>query len=103
MGYFTYAPHNDWLKLLYDIGCVGTSLYLISMIFQMFYLIKIARQATGAYQMLVYGAASAFVPYSLIMLTDNVILYVQFFGNLHFTLIGIIYGALRQDKVTDDI
>jgi hypothetical protein len=53
--------------------------------------------------MLVYGAASAFVPYSLIMLTDNVILYVQFFGNLHFTLIGIIYGALRQDKVTDDI
>jgi hypothetical protein len=49
-------------------------------------------------QMLAYGAATAFVPYAIIMLTDNIILYVQFFGNLHFALIGIIYGALQRER-----
>jgi hypothetical protein len=98
-----YLPHNDWLKLLYDMGLVGAGLYLIAMVLQMFSLVRIARPATGAHQMLAYGAATAFVPYALIMLTDNVILYVQFFGNLHFALIGIVYGALQRDKETEDV
>ncbi len=99
-GIPTYHPHNDWLKLLYDMGFLGAGLYLITMVLQMSYLARIARQATGAHQMLAYGAATAFVPYALIMLTDNVILYVQFFGNLHFALIGIIYGALKRKEET---
>jgi len=94
----TYAPHNDWLKLLHDMGIVGASLYLITMLLQMFSLVRIARWSSGAHQMLAYGAASAFIPYSLIMFTDNIILYVQFFGNLHFALIGIVYGTLLQDE-----
>jgi hypothetical protein len=99
----TYLPHNDWLKLLYDIGFAGAGLYLITMVLQMFYLVRIARRSTGAQQMLAYGAATVFVPYTLIMLTDNVMLYVQFFGNLHFALIGIVYGAWRRDEEAVDV
>lgn len=102
-GIPTYAPHNDWLKLLHDMGIVGAGLYLITMLLQMFSLVRIARWSSGAHQMLAYGAATAFIPYALIMLTDNVILYVQFFGNLHFALIGIVYGALRRDEETDNV
>jgi hypothetical protein len=98
-----YLPHNDWLKLLYDMGLVGAGLYLITMVLQMFSLVRIARRSAGAHQMLAYAAATAFVPYALIMLTDNVILYVQFFGNLHFALIGIVYGALQRDKETENV
>ena len=98
-GTIVYLPHNDWLKLLYDMGIVGVGIYLITMILQMFPLVRIARWSSGAQQMLAYGAATAFIPYALIMLTDNVILYVNFFGNLHFALIGIIYGALRRDDL----
>ena len=97
-GSILYLPHNDWLKLLYDMGIVGAGIYLIIMVLQMLSLIKIARWSSGANRLLAYGAATAFVPYALIMLTDNVILYVQFFGNLHFALIGIIYGALRRER-----
>ena len=94
-GLPTYLPHNDWLKLLHDMGCAGAGLYLITMVLQVLFLVRIASRSAGAHRMLAYGAATAFVPYALIMLTDNVTLYVQYFTNLHFVLIGIVYGALR--------
>lgn len=96
---FTYAPHNDWLKLLHDIGIVGIGIYSLTMLLQIMFLVQIARSSFGAHQMLAYGAATAFIPFILIMFTDNVVLYVQFFGNLHFALIGIVYGSLIRDNV----
>lgn len=96
-GSALYAPHNDWLKLLYDLGILGISIYALSMLLQTYFLVRIARWSTGSHQMLAYGAATAFIPYTLVMFTDNVVLYVQFFGNLHFALIGIVYGALRSE------
>ena len=99
LGYQNYAPHNDWLKLLYDIGAIGTGLYALTMLLQIFFLVRIARWATDLQQMLSYGAATAFIPFMLIMFTDNVVLYVQFFGNLHFALIGIVYGTLQNEII----
>jgi hypothetical protein len=29
------------------------------------------------------------------MLTDNIILYAAFFGNLQFTILGLAYGSLK--------
>jgi O-antigen ligase len=94
----TYLPHNDWLKLLYDVGIVGVVIYLLTMIFQVFFLARIAHRSIGSLQMLAYGATTAFVPYAVIMFTDNIVLYVQYFGNLQFALIGIIYGALQRER-----
>lgn len=104
-GFIMYLPHNDWLKILYDIGLIGVGCYLLTILFQMFALVRIARWTAGAHRMLAYGVATAFIPYSLVMMTDNVVLYVQFFGNLHFALIGIIYGALRSEteKIEEEI
>lgn len=97
-GFPSYAPHNDWLKLWHDIGAIGVGLYGLTMLLQIIFLFQIARCSTGAHRMLAYGAATAFIPYMLIMFTDNVVLYVQFFGNLHFALIGIVYGAVNSDE-----
>lgn len=97
-----YLPHNDWLKLLYDIGVLGITIFLLTIILQIFFLVRFARCSSGAHRMLAYGAATAFFPYMLIMFTDNVVLYVQFFGNLHFALIGIIYGAMQRDIILED-
>jgi hypothetical protein len=98
-GSALYLPHNDWLKLLHDMGIIGAGIYLFTILWQMFNLARIARWSSGAHQMLAYGAATAFIPYALVMFTDNVVLYVQFFGNLHFALIGIVYGTLRNETV----
>ena len=96
-----YLPHNDWLKLTYDMGFIGAGVYMGIMVWQILALIKIARNANGAHRMLTFGAATAFIPYMLIMLTDNVVLYVQFFGNLHFALIGIVYSAIKYGRVAE--
>ena len=42
-------PHNDWLRLLYDYGVVGTVLFLLTMIFQVRHLLKKARHSEGEY------------------------------------------------------
>lgn len=97
-GIPTFAPHNDWLKILYDIGVTGVVCYMLTIFIQMFALVRIARRSDEERRLLAYGAATAFIPYMLIMFTDNVVLYVQFFGNLHFALIGIVYGSMRNDR-----
>ncbi len=98
LGIPMYLPHNDWLKLWHDIGILSTFVFLLTMLLQIFFLVRIARWSTGSHQLLAYGAATAFIPYMLIMFTDNVVLYVQFFGNLHFALIGIIYGTISYER-----
>lgn len=102
-GFPTYAPHNDWLKLWHDLGATGVGLYGLTMFLQILFLVRIARLSTGAHQMLAYGAATSFIPYMLIMFTDNVVLYVQFFGNLHFALIGIVYGFFIRYEGTTNV
>jgi O-antigen ligase len=90
-------PHNDWLKLWYDLGLLGTAGYLLIMMIQVALLVRIAKRSSfnRSLRMLAYAAATAFVPYAVVMLIDNVTLYVQYFGNLHFALIGLVYGAQR--------
>lgn len=116
-GFELYLPHNDWLKLLYDVGWLGAGLYGFSIIVQVFSLLRLAHSAypekvvgdTREFPgdrpisgILAAASAAGFVPYVLIMLTDNVILYAQFYGNLHFTLIGLAYGT-RQAEIFESV
>ncbi len=94
-GFPTYLPHNDWLKLLYEFGILGTACYFLAMLLQALRLRLIGSRASGDLRILAYGAAGTFVPFAVMMFTDNVILYVQFFCNLQFCMIGFIYGHLR--------
>jgi len=91
-----YLPHNDWLKLMHDTGIAGAGLYALAILLQVIALLRIAGATTGKLQALAYAAASIFVPYIIIMFVDNVMLYVQYYSNLHFALIGVVYGAFRQ-------
>ena len=97
-GFTLYLPHNDWLKIWYDFGMTGVVGYLLTMSIQGYLLVRIARRHEGPVRLLAYAAGTTFIPYAMIMLTDNVILYVQFFGNIQFALIGLIYGHLLGAK-----
>jgi hypothetical protein len=37
----------------------------------------------------------------LMMITDNIMVYASFFGNLHFTFLGLAYGSLRAERLQD--
>ncbi len=91
-------PHNDWLRLRYDYGYVGTGIFALCIVMQVLNLLILASRARGDVRILLYAAASSFLPFVLIMFTDNIILYAAFFGNLQFALMGMGYAAMRGTR-----
>jgi hypothetical protein len=92
-------PHNDWLRFLYDYGIVGTALFLLTIIVQVRNLLKKARHSEGEIRTFFFAAASTFLPFILIMFTDNIVLYAAFYGNLQFTIIGLAYAAEKRARL----
>ncbi len=86
-------PHNDWLRLLYDYGYVGTVIFSFCMLWQMVHLLRTGMKTAGVTRILFYAGASSFLAFCLFMSTDNIILYAAYFGNLQFTIIGLAYAT----------
>jgi O-antigen ligase len=86
-------PHNDWLRLQYDYGYVGTAIFALTVFFQVLHLLKMGRRSSGERRVLFFAGATSFVVFCLFMFTDNIILYAAFFGNLQFTVIGLAYAS----------
>lgn len=95
---YSGQPHNDWKRLLFDYGYVGTLIFGLCMAMQMFHAWKSGRITNGETRILFYTGASSFLPLVLFMLTDNIILYAAFFGNLQFTILGLAYASLRTSE-----
>jgi O-antigen ligase len=92
-------PHNDWLRLLYDYGFVGASVFAFCLVAQVIHLLKRAKNTFGESKILLYAGASSFLPFVLLMFTDNIILYAAFFGNLQFTILGLVYAAEKTREI----
>jgi O-antigen ligase len=92
-------PHNDWLRLLYDYGLIGTSVFVFCFVAQVIHLLRRAKNTFGESRILLYAGASSFLPFVLLMFTDNIILYAAFFGNLQFTIIGLVYAAQKTQEI----
>jgi O-antigen ligase len=92
-------PHNDWLRFLYDYGIVGAALFLLTVIIQVRHLLKKAQKSEGEIRIFFFAAASSFLPFVLMMFTDNIVLYAAFYGNLQFTIIGLAYSAEKRARL----
>jgi O-antigen ligase len=93
----SYAhPHNDYLRLLYDYGVLGTSIFLCAVLAQCIHALRKARGAPEEARLLLETGALAFIPMLLVMVGDNIVLYASFFGSLHFTILGLGYAAARE-------
>ncbi len=92
-------PHDDWLRFLYDYGVVGTALFLLTLIIQVRHLLRKARRSEGEIRTVFFAAASTFLPFVLMMFTDNIVLYAAFYGNLQFTIIGLAYSAEKRARL----
>ncbi len=95
---YSGQPHNDWKRLLFDYGYVGTLIFWLCMAMQTFHAWKSGRITNGETRILFYAGASSFLPFVLFMLTDNIILYAAFFGNLQFAILGLAYASLRTSE-----
>jgi O-antigen ligase len=95
-------PHNDWLLTYFDYGVLGIIVFIGCMLLTIWDCLRKAR--TCRYpetRLLLQAGASAFIPFMLIMVTDNIMVYASFFGNLHFTFLGLAYGSLRAERLSD--
>lgn len=95
-GFDLYLPHNDWLRVLHDFGIIGVGTLAFGMAATGLALVRRASREAPSTRVLAYCAAGGFLPLALIMLTDNPLLYVQFYGNLHFLLVGAAFSCCRQ-------
>lgn len=86
-------PHNDWLRLLYDYGYVGTLIFIFCLIVQVLHALARAKRSSSAEKTIFYAGASSFLVFIVFMFTDNIVLYAAFFGNLQFAMLGMAYAA----------
>lgn len=89
-------PHNDYLRLEFDYGYVGTFVFLACMIIQILHSLRAGYRGSAAVRLFLIAGAGAFIPFALFMVTDNIILYAAFFGNMHFMMLGAGYAALAS-------
>jgi O-antigen ligase len=89
--YLTH-PHNDWLRIEFDYGYIGTAIFALTIFTQTIHAFLLARSRNNWSRVLLLTGAGAFLPFVILMFTDNIILYCSFFGNLHFMLLGLGYG-----------
>ena len=85
-------PHNDWLRLRFDYGWFGTVVFALSCLAQIVHALWRGRGSPVEGRVLLAAGASAFVLQAMFMVTDNIILYPAFFGNLHFAILGLAYA-----------
>lgn len=92
-------PHNDWLLTYTDYGLLGVNVYLVCNVLMM---LACWRQGSKATKKIVkvffWAGASSFIPFMLVMFTDNIMSYASYYGLLQYTIIGLAYGSLNTRK-----
>ena len=89
-------PHNDWLRITYDYGLIGAAIFAFCLFLQLQHLLRSAKSHDNETNKLFLISASSLVVFALFMVTDNILLYASFFGNLQFMIMGIAYSRLRM-------
>ena len=97
-GFEGVQPHNDWVRILFNYGIVGCALYVGAILLQIYHGWRWAGLAPPHTRVLLCAGLSAFVPFTVVMFTDNILIYAQFYGNLHFLLLGLAYGSLAAEQ-----
>ncbi|MDP3705756.1 MAG: O-antigen ligase family protein [Legionellaceae bacterium] len=92
-------PHNDWLLTYYDLGLLGVAIFLLSNVMMLKHGYSASKKSNQVDTKFLFCAGiSMFLPFMLVMWTDNVMVYSPFFGNLQYSILGFAYGALRKGR-----
>lgn len=94
----THEIHNDWLRIRYNSGRLGVIIFSATMLAQVVLLLRAARRASMEGKLLLISGASCFIPFIIVMFTDNLLVYCQYFTAPHFLLIGYGYAAARESR-----
>jgi O-antigen ligase len=100
-GLFEQAgvPHNEYLRILHDIGVVGLALFLAGII-GLFRLLRslLGKSITKQQRLFVKVALALLVGYSVIAISDNPLDYYFFFSQYVFFCIGLATVAIPSEN-----
>lgn len=92
-------PHNDWLLTFVDYGWLGVGVFLLCNILMMFRCLAASKKTCEPEtRFLFIAVASSFPLFFIVMFTDNIMVYASYFGILQYVLIGLAFGALRNEQ-----
>jgi lipid-A-disaccharide synthase-like uncharacterized protein len=96
-GFSMYLPHNDWLRLRFDYGFIGLALYTATLLTQLLHARhKFQTTLPAGIKAMVGAGLTCLVPYAVVMYTDNVLIYCQYFTVPMMLLMGAAYSARRS-------
>jgi O-antigen ligase len=91
--------HNDYVRVLYDLGGLGLAAFLGLLAWQALDLVRGLRQSTGATRSAFTAALLGFFVFSFTAITDNPLVYHLWYMNPLFALTGAAYGLARTTIV----
>lgn len=94
----TAQPHNDWLRLRFDYGWIGTGLFAVTLLTQFLHAWWFSRRRSKMAKMMLMAGASGFLGFVMLMYTDNILLYGAFYANLQFTLLALGYARIATER-----
>ena len=94
--------HNDYLRILFEFGIVGLTLFLVTMTFQMVQLRQLIRVDENFENTASIAAYLAICAWLLLSYTDNGIIYGVYFTHLIFAFIGAAYGMDKYQNIGVD-
>ncbi len=96
-GFLVKEVHNDYLAVRYNYGYAGLAFLLFGFVMQAWFIFRKRHFLTDEPSYRLYAIVlTLFIPFLLLMYSDNVLKYSIFFGNYHFAMIGMLY-RLQHD------
>ncbi len=94
-------PHNDYLRVLYELGFVGLGIFVAVLLWQFAELNRRIRESAGVVRQAFVAAFLGFAILVITCVTDNTLIYNQFFVAPLFALLGAAFGAWggRQEPI----
>jgi O-Antigen ligase. len=86
-------PHNEYIRLLFDYGVVGTFLFIAPLVWLVVDLLqRLSRETDRRAGWLLRFSVSCLIGFALLAVSGNVLMYHAWYGNIVFASIGLCYA-----------
>lgn len=90
-------PHNDYLRIGFELGLVGLGAFLVAILIQM---VSLRWEMIRSKGIVRYAFAAVLLGWTMFLLaacTDNPLIYAVWFTNPLFALMGAAYGVVTRE------
>jgi O-antigen ligase len=93
-----YHVHNDYLRVIFEQGWVGLTIFVSVFLWQLGVLWKMARTSSGVLRTAFVAAWLGFAMLLVTSATDNTIIYNLFYTDPLFAILGAAWGVYAQEQ-----